>query len=322
MKVILEVVSGPDAPRSFLIDAGEEVHVGRKAPAQILLANDRTLSRLHFALKFDGKHCRLRDLGSSHGTTVNGLAVTECLVTEGDRITAGATGFQIVLSAEMTTDPISSLSGAERMDELAPTVFDSIETQDHDVIPPALHGKVIEFLRSQKEPLFALLDAARDPMVLALLLNCKEKYQSLYEGPKADQMMASAPYLAALPPGSDLLARLVQHGWGKSWGVYLTSKQPFDEVRKHLRRFLTVELEGKKDKVLFRFYDPRVLRVYLPTCTPEELAQFLGPVSLFLMEDASPETVLTYEHRKQGLRQHSISLDSDAAAAPRDPGSR
>jgi hypothetical protein len=38
--------------------------------------------------------------------------------------------------------------------------------------------------------------------------------------------------------------------------------------------------------MLFRYYDPRVLRSYLPTCTPEELAQVFGPIHSFVMESA------------------------------------
>lgn len=39
--------------------------------------------------------------------------------------------------------------------------------------------------------------------------------------------------------------------------------------------------------MLFRFYDPRVLRLYLPTCTSTELEQVFGPVGTFFTEDAA-----------------------------------
>jgi len=69
MKLILKVTSGPDAPRSFVIEAGKEVQVGRMAPAQILLANDPTVSRRHFALVFDGQ---LPDPGPGEHTRDDG----------------------------------------------------------------------------------------------------------------------------------------------------------------------------------------------------------------------------------------------------------
>ena len=35
----------------------------------------------------------------------------------------------------------------------------------------------------------------------------------------------------------------------------------------------------------FRYYDPRVLRVYLPTCDADELRTLFGPISRLLCED-------------------------------------
>ena len=52
---------------------------------------------------------------------------------------------------------------------------------------------------------------------------------------------------------------------------------------RHFRQFLRVRDEAGRE-FFFRFYDPRVLRVYLPTCNSEELRTFFGPVELFSME--------------------------------------
>jgi hypothetical protein len=161
-------------------------------------------------------------------------------------------------------------------------------TPDEDLTHPAA-----AFLRAREGPLYAILDAARDPLVLARLSGCGEEHQSLYEGPKAARNADVAPYLVALPPGTPFLETLARDGWGQSWGVYLTCGRPFREVRKQLRRSLTVETEGGK-KLLFRFYDPRVLRVFLPTCTPEESAEFFGPIEAFLVEGESPTTLLAF----------------------------
>jgi hypothetical protein len=160
-------------------------------------------------------------------------------------------------------------------------------TVDLPVPEPTLHDRVIRELRAQREPLYAILDAARDPLVLTRLLDCKEEHQSLYEGAKGNQLSAAAPYLVSMPAGSASLQTIARAGWGESWGVYLTSDKPFRELRKHLRHFLMVELDGRK-KVYFRFYDPRVLRVFLPTCDASELTQFLGPIRCYLFEGAEP----------------------------------
>jgi hypothetical protein len=40
-----------------------------------------------------------------------------------------------------------------------------------------------------------------------------------------------------------------------------------------------VESEGMRERMYFRFYDPRVLHVFLPTCTPAQKREFLGLIS-------------------------------------------
>jgi hypothetical protein len=104
----------------------------------------------------------------------------------------------------------------------------------------------------------------------------------------------------------------VHEGWGKSWGVYLTCEKPFEEVRKHLRHYLTVELEGEKKRVLFRFYDPRVLRVFLPTCTPEDASEFFGPIRKFGLEGEAPATMLEYRSSTTGIESATRRFEGAA----------
>src|SRR5262249_28451884 len=100
---------------------------------------------------------------------------------------------------------------------------------------------LIDVLRTQPEALFAILDAARDPKVLEILRYSEQPYQSLYEGSKGRGLAQFAPYLVKLTSTSMLFETLVRVGWGKSWGIYFTSRADFKEVRRHLRRFLLVQ---------------------------------------------------------------------------------
>lgn len=157
----------------------------------------------------------------------------------------------------------------------------------------ALAPAVAARLRAQERPLYALVDAARDERVLELLSASDEERQSLYEGPKGEVLAPYAPWLVSLPPGSPLLEALIREGWGKSWGVYLTSGARFRDVRRHLRRFLMVKTERGK-KLYFRFYDPRILRVFLPVCTPRQASMMFGEVDAFLVEARDPRTLLVF----------------------------
>jgi hypothetical protein len=177
-------------------------------------------------------------------------------------------------------------------------------------IPDALaapQDRLLALFRREFQPLFALLDAARDPMILKLLLESKEEYQSLYQGAQGEKLVNFAPYLVRLPQQSPLLEKLVVNGWGKSWGVFLTCDKSLQEVRSHFRHFLMVKTEAGKD-LYFRFYDPRVLGAFLPSCTSDEIKKFFGPVRSFLLEDQQLGVLLNFKIRGGELEKVVVPL--------------
>ncbi len=99
----------------------------------------------------------------------------------------------------------------------------------------------------------------------------------------------------SLSKSSVLLESLVQDGWGKHWGIYLTSLAPFETVLAHLQQLLWVQMETK-ERLYFRFYDPRILKVFLPTLTVMEQQRWFGPVRRWLVADkpGSEGKVLEY----------------------------
>jgi DNA-binding NtrC family response regulator len=97
----LQVMSGPDAGKSFVIDSNREgrVLIGQSPACGVRLV-DPTVSRRHVALELVGGALRLSDLGSTNGTWVNGLRVFDVVVTGGERIQIGNT----VLGVEPRSD--------------------------------------------------------------------------------------------------------------------------------------------------------------------------------------------------------------------------
>lgn len=136
----------------------------------------------------------------------------------------------------------------------------------------------IASMLGRAQPLYAILDAARTPRILELLAGATERFESLYNGESAAHLAACAPYLVALPEKSRLLGRLAREGWGHNWGVFFSSRAPFEELRNHFRRYLIVRDEGGQE-FYFRFYDPRVLRAFFAVASDGERAEFCGPVA-------------------------------------------
>jgi hypothetical protein len=109
----------------------------------------------------------------------------------------------------------------------------------------------------------------------------------LYRGVLPNALEKAAPYVVELNSDSAFLDFLVRRGWGESWGLYLISPLNLDPVRLHLRRFLKVKDEDGRSLV-FRYYDPRVMRDFLPTCDGPQLEMLFDGVDRFLVEDADP----------------------------------
>ena len=126
---------------------------------------------------------------------------------------------------------------------------------------------------------YILLDGARDKRIVPMVRSSGLPWECLYSGPLSPALMAAAPYVVQISPESRFFNQLAPRAWGNSWGVFAIAKPDvtLQELRRHCRTLLRVQDE--QGRVLaFRFYDPRVLRIYLPTCTAAERATFFGPV--------------------------------------------
>jgi hypothetical protein len=160
----------------------------------------------------------------------------------------------------------------------------------------AAAARFVDDVFRAEEQVYALLDAARGAEVYQAILSCGMRYECLYDGKLPEALAEVAPYLIRLRGDHPFTEELLRDGWGESWGCYVATPLSLRELRSHLRRFLRVQTEEGK-RLVFRFYDPRVLRAYLPTCTSEEIATFMGPVTRFVMEDAGGAAALTFERR-------------------------
>lgn len=148
-------------------------------------------------------------------------------------------------------------------------------------------------------PVHAILDAGRDFMAIGLARLVSTRCESLFVGPKAERLAHVAPYLTPCDP-SGVVLRLVLGGKPTDRGILIESDAEFGVIRAHLRRFLIVERQRDRRFVYFRYYDPRVLRPFLPACTPDELARFFGPIRAFHCRAEESGQMLTYERDRSG----------------------
>jgi hypothetical protein len=95
-----------------------------------------------------------------------------------------------------------------------------------------------------------------------------------------------APYIFKFEPHSPFARWYMENGWGKGWGVMARSYASLEELRVHFRKFILV-LNDDDQEIYFRFYNPRVLTIFLPTFTAYQLKDFFGPVDYFMIEEES-----------------------------------
>lgn len=142
---------------------------------------------------------------------------------------------------------------------------------------PASVGQLIR--EADRGALYAVLDACDEPRVPLKVRDIRpERAASLYRGAAAEDLAAIAPYLVRAD--AELVEWIATNLWTAPWGIFAVSDAGFDALRTHFRKFLLVDAPDG-DKWYFRFYDPRVLARFLPTCDAVQLTDFFGPVTAY-----------------------------------------
>ena len=137
-------------------------------------------------------------------------------------------------------------------------------------------------IRREPGTVYAILDACDEPRVPEKVQELGEQRAvSLYRGRAEEDYWAIAPHLAQIDEA--LLDWIVENLWDDPWGIFVVAQVEMSALRTHFRRFLMVEAPDGR-KLYFRFYDPRMLPVFLRSCTPAEAKLFFGPIRRFCVK--------------------------------------
>jgi len=357
MHLELVIVDGPQAGRRFPLGR-DRVTFGRSSGAIFSFPQDSYMSGMHLSVQFALSCVIVLDLRSSNGTFLNGQRITQAMAVPGDVIKIGNLTMRLAVaaapppeSAEPATpsEPVSAasplpLSAATTLEMPAVTdspievdeepALEEIEEEEPVIEPIAegattlivsepaekVHQSVLDWLLDAKLPLYCLLDPGAHAMIPSLLAAASDPRESLYERDANSMLARSAPYVISLAPDSDLLRALIENGWGQAWGCFFASEASLEELGKHFRKFFMVQLEGGKE-IYFRFYDPRVLRGFLPAGSADELAAFFGPVSIWMIEAKNSAMMLKITNASEGLRTVTIPLAVTSSRIRKQPAS-
>jgi len=161
-----------------------------------------------------------------------------------------------------------------------------------------------------QEPNYLILDGAKMRFNLTKAKELNEVHQCLYKGKSATNLGAVAPWLFTYKRNSELAHWFAKNSSEESWGILFYSEEKFETVYKHLRKFLMIKTEEGKD-LYFRYYDPRVLNTFLPSCEGKQLSDFFGPIEAYFAELKSNKgNVYTFDKINKEMEQESIAWQS------------
>jgi Domain of unknown function (DUF4123) len=183
---------------------------------------------------------------------------------------------------------VNVLQGAETYQRLLSTLWPAGESSPADV--------------------YVILDGARDVRIASRVESYLDQKACLYEGTLPRELTNAAPHLLRLFCDDRFCRRLIEDGWGHSWGVFAIAPSSLTSLRRHFRKFMVVR-GPNGNRLVFRWYDPRVLRVYLPTCNVEELRTVFGPIEAYVVEGREAGTAHRFAFDGERLTNTIIRLD-------------
>lgn len=160
---------------------------------------------------------------------------------------------------------------------------------------------------------YVILDGAAIPDLLDMIEEHQPLHACLFRGVDDPELAETAPYLVWLEADDLFTDWVLAEGLGKHWGIFAVAPEetPFVALRKHFRDMVRVLLPDGATSI-FRYYDPRVCNIFLPTCNQEQLREFFGPVNKYFAENPSAKEelfeLIEYSLEIGKLQQQAVSL--------------
>jgi hypothetical protein len=157
---------------------------------------------------------------------------------------------------------------------------------------------------------YAILDGARDKEIERIVRLGALKSACLYEGKLTFKMIQAAPYLVRLEKDHPQTLELIRKGWGNSWGIFAITYQGATHIniRHNCRKIARVKGPNGKNLV-FRYYDPRVLRTYITQCDINDAEKVFGPISELIVEGEQHNTMHRFKRVKSGVQDSHNAND-------------
>ena len=123
------------------------------------------------------------------------------------------------------------------------------------------------------EPLFkyAVVDLASAPQIYSHISPLlRSTAETLFVRKMPFRLLRNGPWLLKLSGSPQLEEAIIEVGAESHWGCFVHASIDIVSMRQTLRRFNLVQLPDAETEFLFRYWDPRVMRLFLEVATKEQ----------------------------------------------------
>ncbi len=110
---------------------------------------------------------------------------------------------------------------------------------------------------------------------------------SLFSASFPAEVIYAGPWVVDLGQAEGFAERLAALSPDLPWGYIIRCNIDIVSLRHSLRRFNLIEIPNPPREVLFRYWDPRVLRVFLQVGTPHSVKRFFDFIEAIEYADGS-----------------------------------
>lgn len=140
---------------------------------------------------------------------------------------------------------------------------------------------------------YLLLDGAQIDDLLKTIyrLNKSAEVDVLYINTRFAELQKVSPILVKVQSGEPLFHKF-QQDWQQTAGIHFIAKGDIYTLGNHLRSSLQAKINNQP--VIFRYYDPRILELWLETISIEQQSQFMGPITTLYIFSSKEQKQLEY----------------------------
>lgn len=159
---------------------------------------------------------------------------------------------------------------------------------------------------------YALMDCALDSTIYPTIQASGCPNQKLYGESWQSGLADIAPHVVELTSSAKFSTELLTWDWYGNWGYFVQSTTSLSDLAQSFADLTTAKLSSGEE-VFFRFFDPRVIRVFLAQASKNDLQSVFAKAERLVVPSAEVqgegEAAIAYTLKNGSLAQSETKFD-------------